>query len=119
SGLRVIECSEAYAVPHGMRLLADLGAEVIKIESPTRPDSSRSGAYPEGQPGKEYWNQGSIHHEQNRNKLSFGLNLQTEEGRGIFRDLIRRSDVLAQIIRPASCATSGSPTRRSARSTPA
>src|SRR5262249_12023717 len=77
AGVRIVECSEAYAVPHGMRLLADLGAEVIKIESPTRPDTSRGGlAYPDGQPSGQYWNQASIHHEPNRNKRNFGLNLQ-------------------------------------------
>jgi crotonobetainyl-CoA:carnitine CoA-transferase CaiB-like acyl-CoA transferase len=101
AGVRILECSEAYAIPWAMRLLADLGAEVIKIESPTRPDTSRGGlAYPDGKPSGEYWNQASIHHEPNRNKRNFGLNLQPAEGKAIFHELIKTVDIFAQNFAP-------------------
>jgi crotonobetainyl-CoA:carnitine CoA-transferase CaiB-like acyl-CoA transferase len=107
TGIRVLECGEAYAVPYATRLLADLGAEVIRIESFTRPDSSRLGAFPDGRPSGEYWNQGAIHHEQNRNKRTFGLNLQIDEGKALLRALIATADIFAQNYAPRVMANLG------------
>jgi crotonobetainyl-CoA:carnitine CoA-transferase CaiB-like acyl-CoA transferase len=107
SGVRVLECGEAYAVPYATRLLADLGAEVIRVESFTRPDSSRIGAFPDGRPSGEYWNQGAVHHEQNRSKRTFGLNLQTDEGKALLRALVAAADIFAQNYSPRVMANLG------------
>jgi crotonobetainyl-CoA:carnitine CoA-transferase CaiB-like acyl-CoA transferase len=74
-------------------LLADLGAEVIKIERPTEPDYVRH--YPPFVDG-----QSAYYHALNRNKRSLALDTQSAEGRDIFFQLIERSDLVLESYRP-------------------
>ncbi len=95
-GIRVIDMTQALAGPFGTRLLGDLGAEVIKIEVPGVGDMSRKFAGP------------SVHGESgyflaiNRNKKSVTLDLRSEKGKEIFRELVKRSDVLCENFRPGT-----------------
>jgi len=75
-------------------LLADMGAEVIKVEPPPAGDDSRQWGPPFIGGISTYFL--SI----NRNKKSLGLNLKTEEGRGILWKLIERADILIENFRP-------------------
>lgn len=94
--LRVIDCGIVQAGPLITRYLGDWGAQVIRIESRNRPDAARTSHYPENKPGKEYWNQGAVFHEQMRNKLSICLELDDPEGVEILKKLMAVSDVFEE-----------------------
>src|SRR5512139_3049505 len=92
-GVRVLECGVYHAGPGGPAILADLGAEVIKIEQPGVGDPIRQaktiGSIDLELPGgRSLFFEGA-----NRNKKSVTLELKTAEGQEVFRRLVSRSDV--------------------------
>lgn len=91
-GIRVLELGTLLAGPFAGRLLADFGAEVIKIEPPDKPDPMR-------QWGKERDGVGLWWPVQSRNKKSITLNLRTEEGQTVFKELAENSDVVIENFR--------------------
>ncbi len=102
-GIRIIEVSVAWAGPVSGNILASLGAEVIKVEPPSRPDTSRGsisplpgGAmmYPNGEPGERPWNRSGSFSERHRNKLSLTLDLTANKGKEMFKKLVVLSDVV-------------------------
>jgi crotonobetainyl-CoA:carnitine CoA-transferase CaiB-like acyl-CoA transferase len=95
-GVRVLDLSRMLAGPYGSMLLADLGAEVIKIEEPAGGDPMRAMGPPFLGPDRESAYFLSI----NRNKKSVALDLETPEGREVFHDLCRVSDVVWENFRP-------------------
>ncbi len=95
AGVRVIDLTAAWAGPLAAGLLADLGAEVIKVEAGVRPDMTRFATRHEAGRGKP-WDIGGWFHQLNRNKLGIALDLRTEEARGLLLDLIRVSDVVVE-----------------------
>jgi crotonobetainyl-CoA:carnitine CoA-transferase CaiB-like acyl-CoA transferase len=95
SGLLVLELTNNWAGPIAGRHLADLGADVIKIELATKP-ATRASHYPGREPGKEHWNRSGYFNEMNRNKRSLSLNLATERGRDLFLRLVRDADVVIE-----------------------
>jgi len=103
-GLRVVDSSYMFAGPYAGAMLADLGAEVIKIEGPARRDFTRGGAFsgllPDNRPGDDPWNQTSTYNLLNRGKKSLVVDLKTDEGREILRDLIVGADVLVENFTP-------------------
>ena len=99
-GIRIIEPGQVWALPYAIAPLAAYGAEVIKIESAGRPDSSRGSPQPDSTVGNEPWNNGGMYHEANRNKLGVSLDLSTERGRKLFKELVSISDVVAQNFPP-------------------
>ena len=82
-GLRVVDFTHIWAGPYCTRILADLGAEVIKVEPPRRGDGGR---------GKGV----GRYHAYSRNKLALAMDLRTGEGRCHIRKLISMSDVVAE-----------------------
>src|SRR5512139_873975 len=99
AGVRVIDCSllsPGATAAH----LADLGAEVIKVEAPEG-DYVRSLTWPiiEGD--------SLLHHHVSRGKKSLTLDLRTESGVAVFRDLVRRADVVIEAMRPGALARRG------------
>ncbi len=92
--LLVVDLSRILSGPTCTMLMADMGAEVIKIEPPPHGDDSRQWGPPFLGGISTYFL--SI----NRNKKSFGLNLKTEEGRQVLWRLIERADVLIENFRP-------------------
>lgn len=107
AGVRVVECGEAYAVPHATRMLADMGADVIKVESRVRPDVARVWPFPNNEPGEAFWNRGAIYHEPNRNKRAITLDLRAAEGVEVFKRLIATADVLCENYTPRVMAQFG------------
>ena len=93
-GVRIVAISQFGAGPYGMMLLADLGAEIIKIEDPASGgDVSRS-----VNPGAR--DQDSLYFQSlNRNNRCITLDLRTDDGRAVFNDLIRVSDGLFSNLR--------------------
>jgi formyl-CoA transferase len=102
AGVRVIDLSVIFAVPYMGALLADLGAEVIKVEAPARLDQTRTdwGGYLDNEPGDDPWNRSGTFHTVNRGKRSLTLDLGTEAGRDVLRRLIADSDVLLDNFTP-------------------
>lgn len=90
AGVRVLDLSRILAGPWCGMVLADLGAEVIKVEHPARGDDTRDWGLRIGNTETAYFN--SV----NRNKRSIGIDLQTPEGQEIVRELAKKSDVLIQ-----------------------
>jgi len=100
SGIRVVDLTRILAGPFCTMLLADMGAEVIKIETPGQGDPLRGqGVIRDGLS----WYFAAF----NRNKKSLTLNLRTEAGRGALARLIETSDVLVENFRPGVLAAMG------------
>lgn len=100
SGIRVIAMEQYMSAPYCSMLLADSGAEVIKIERPGRGDPRRSiPPYVENGLGERVAG-GFIGY--NRNKKSLTLNLREEEGRQVLKDLAKVSDVVVENLRPGA-----------------
>ncbi|MGY2052049.1 CaiB/BaiF CoA transferase family protein [Methylobacterium sp. JK268] len=100
AGLRVIELGHFVAAPFCTRLLADLGAEVIKVEPPGGDPVRQWGRQVEGA-GAPWW---SMHA---RNKRSIVLNLKHPKAVGIVLDLVRGCDALVENFRPGQLAKMG------------
>ncbi len=101
AGVRVIDASHVFAVPYATGLLADLGAEVIKIQAHTRMDvMAGHGPFPENIPGERAWDRVGSLNTVNRGKIGLSLDLTKPEAIEIFRRLVRVSDVLAESFTP-------------------
>lgn len=93
-GLKVIEIGHSVAAPFAAQVLADLGADVLKIENPNGGDDARSW-------GPPFWYGASaVFQTLNRNKSSRALDLKDEDGLATLRGLIAESDVVIQNMRP-------------------
>lgn len=90
AGVRVLDLSRVLAGPMCAMALADLGADVIKVEHPARGDDTRDWGARVGTRNTSYFNSA------NRNKRSITLDLQSPQGAQIARDLAARSDVVIQ-----------------------
>lgn len=88
SGVRVLDLTTSVAGPYATMLLADLGAEIIKIERPGSGDDARAWG-PPFLDGESLWFL-SV----NRNKQSITLDATSEAGRAVLHDLVRASDVV-------------------------
>ena len=95
AGIKVVDLSVMISGPLSAMMLADQGADVIKVESPGVGDMMRHlGSHKNGMTG--------IFALHNRGKRSIGINLKTDEGRGILRRLMEDADVVIQNFRPGA-----------------
>jgi crotonobetainyl-CoA:carnitine CoA-transferase CaiB-like acyl-CoA transferase len=95
AGIRVVEVGNFMAAPFCTLQLADLGADVVKIENPDGGDQTRaSGPFIAGE--------SSAFIRLNRNKRSLALDLKSPRGKEVFRKLARRADVLVENLRPGT-----------------
>ena len=92
-GIRILDLSRLLPGPYCTMLLADFGAEVIKIEEPGRGDYARS--FPPFLKDFGYW-----HLQLNRNKKSVVLDLKSDAGREAFLELAKTADVVVESYRP-------------------
>ncbi len=93
SDIRVLEIGQILAAPYAGMMLGDLGADVIKIESPDGGDNSRK------TPPHFYKGESIYFMALNRNKRSFAIDLKTEDGLRVFYDLVEKSDVVIDNLR--------------------
>ena len=96
TGVRVIEIGSMLAGPFVGRLLGDMGADIIKVEPPGKPDPLRDWAQ-ERYEGRTLW-----WPVQSRNKRCVTLNLRVERGQRLMLELVRRSDVVVENFRPGT-----------------
>jgi crotonobetainyl-CoA:carnitine CoA-transferase CaiB-like acyl-CoA transferase len=99
-GVKVVACSTAQAGTVPYMLMADLGAEVIKIEVPEVGDNSRGSTVLPGLPSTYF-------ETNNRGVKSLTLNLKTAEGREILRKLVATADIFGQNFRPGAAEKNG------------
>ncbi len=99
-GVKVVACSTAQAGTVPYMLMADLGAEVIKIEVPQVGDNSRGSTVLPGFPSTYF-------ETNNRGVKSVTLNLKSEEGRKILRKLVAEADIFGQNFRPGAAEKNG------------
>ncbi len=105
NGLRVIEISEYIAGPSAAMFLAQMGAEVIKIENRDNIGLRTFALGPAAvgyDPNTEGFDQSVPFNYVNNNKLSAQLNIKTEKGREILKSLLKTSDVFVQNLRPGT-----------------
>jgi crotonobetainyl-CoA:carnitine CoA-transferase CaiB-like acyl-CoA transferase len=94
-GVRILDLSRMLAGPYGSMLLADMGAEVIKLEEPDGGDPMRAMGPPFLPDGESAYFLAI-----NRNKKSVAVDLTTPAGREVFFDLVRQADVVWENFRP-------------------
>lgn len=100
AGIRVLDLTQIMAGPYCTMVLGDMGAEVIKIEKIQGGDDSRQmGPYVDGE--------STCFMQINRNKKSVALDLKSEDGLQLFRDLAGRADVIVENFRPGVTASLG------------
>ncbi len=99
-GVKVVACSTAQAGTVPYMLMADLGAEVVKIEVPGVGDNSRGSTVLPGMPSTYF-------ETNNRGVKSVTLNLKTAEGREILRRLVAHADIFGQNFRPGAAEKNG------------
>ncbi len=99
-GVKVVACSTAQAGTVPYMLMADLGAEVIKIEVPNGGDNTRASSVFPGLPS-------TIFETNNRGVKSVTLNLKTAEARAILYRLVARADIFGQNFRPGAAEKNG------------
>ena len=112
---RILDLSRIWAGPYCTKLMADMGAEVIKLESLSVYDSHRGpvnpapgiAAYPESDPGEQPWNRNGWFNCLHMNKYGVSLELTGDEGRRVFDQLVSISDVLIENFRQGSLARLG------------
>jgi crotonobetainyl-CoA:carnitine CoA-transferase CaiB-like acyl-CoA transferase len=100
AGVKVVACSTAQAGTVPYMLMADLGAEVIKIEAPDGGDTSRGNSVLPGMPSTYF-------ETNNRGVNSVTLNLKTPEGQEILRKLVADADIFGQNFRPGAAEKNG------------
>ncbi len=103
-GLRVIDLSQGIAGPYCARLLADLGAEVIKVEPPDGDSTRKLGPFPGDVPDPE---KSGLFIHLNGNKQGVTLDLDSGEGRAALRRLLATADVLIESETPGRTAELG------------
>src|SRR5262245_27894992 len=91
-GVRILDLTRVVAGPFATAVLADLGADVIKVEQPKIGDDYRHGPSPKGETSLSFQNT-------NRGKRSITLDLHKPEGRALFLRLIERADVVVENFR--------------------
>ena len=99
-GVKVVACSTAQAGTVPYLLMADLGAEVIKIEVPGKGDNSRTSSVFPGLPSTYF-------ETNNRGVKSFTLNMKSPESREILHKLVARADIFGQNFRPGAAEKNG------------
>lgn len=108
-GVRVLDLTQVAVGPYAAFLLVSLGAQVIKVESNRRPDTTRGPVkpagemqmkqYPGGEPGERPWNRTAYFNQRNRGKLGITLDFSTPQGKEVFKRLVAICDTVVENFR--------------------
>src|SRR3954466_5817930 len=102
-GILVVDLTRALAGPHAAMMLGDLGARVIKVESPGAGDDTRGWGRPFVEP-EDGDRESPYFLAANRNKESITLDLKDDGDKALLTELLRRADVLLENFRPGTLA---------------
>jgi crotonobetainyl-CoA:carnitine CoA-transferase CaiB-like acyl-CoA transferase len=100
TGIRVLDLTQVYAGPTCTRILADLGAEVIKLEGLQRMDITRNFAVADNNSKDDYWNHGGYFPFRNSGKKSLTLDWSDEQAFELLKRLVPTCDVVAESFTP-------------------
>ncbi len=107
-GVRVLTLEQVHALPWGTSFLADLGAQVIRVESVVHLQDRKSGPFPGGRPSGEWWNEaGNLAYFGARNKQSLCLEVADPRGKEVFLKLAQECDIVTDNFRPGTMARYG------------
>ena len=110
-GVRVLDFSRIWAGPHATKLLADMGAEVIKVESTRAWDPHRmiagSGNLPDGDPGPDPWNRSGWFNTLHQSKYGITVDIHHPWGKAVLEELVAISDVVIENFRAGAMARRG------------
>ncbi len=96
-GIKVVDLSRILAGPWASQMLADMGAEVIKVEQPIKGDDTRHWGPPFIKPAQgDEPAQAAYYHSANRNKHSIAVDITQPQGQQVLKDLIAKADVLIE-----------------------
>ena len=102
-GVRILDFSRIWAGPHATKLLADMGAEVIKVEAVRAWDPHRmivgSGNLPDGERGADPWNRSGWFNTLHMSKLAITAEMRHPKGKAIIEELVSISDVVIENFR--------------------
>ncbi len=102
-GVRVLTLEQVHALPWGTSFLADLGAQVIRVESSAHLQDRKAGPFPDGQPSQEWWNEGgNLAYFGARNKQSLCLEVADPRGKEVFLKLVQECDIVTDNFRPGT-----------------
>jgi benzylsuccinate CoA-transferase BbsF subunit len=102
-GVKVLTLEQVHALPWGTAFLADLGAQVIRIESVEHLQDRKAGPFANGKAGAEWWNEGgNLAYFGTRNKQSLCLEVTQPAGKEIFLKLVKNCDVVTDNFRPGT-----------------
>lgn len=102
-GVRVLTLEQVHALPWGTGFLADLGAQVIRVESVDHLQDRKAGPFPEGKPGEQWWNEaGNLAYYGTRNKQSLCLDVTSPQGKDVFLKLVEKVDIVTDNFRPGT-----------------
>jgi crotonobetainyl-CoA:carnitine CoA-transferase CaiB-like acyl-CoA transferase len=107
AGLKVLDLSRILAGPYAAQTFADLGADVVKVETPHGGDDTRKWGPPFMQNADGSRDDATYFSACNRNKRSVSIDFSTDEGAGLVRDLAAKADILVENFRPGSLAKYG------------
>ena len=99
-GIKIVDLSHVLAAPFCTMVLADLGAEVVKVEPPSGDDSRAFGPFIQEKDRDK--KQSGYFISINRNKRSICVDLKLDEGKEILREMIRKADVVVENYRPTT-----------------
>jgi len=102
-GVKVLTLEQVHALPWGTAFLADMGAQVIRVESAGHLQDRKAGPFPNGKPGLEWWNEGgNLAYFGTRNKLSLCMDVTHPAGKAIFLKLVKQCDIVTDNFRPGT-----------------
>lgn len=102
-GVRVLTLEQVHALPWGTGFLADLGADVIRVESPDHLQDRKAGPFPGGKAGEEWWNEaGNLVYYGTRNKRSLCMDVTHPRGKEAFLKLVEKTDIVTDNFRPGT-----------------
>jgi benzylsuccinate CoA-transferase BbsF subunit len=102
-GVRILTLEQVHALPWGTAFLADLGAQVIRIESVEHLQDRKAGPFVNGKAGPEWWNEGAnLAYFGTRNKQSLCLQVTQPAGKEVFLKLVKNCDVVTDNFRPGT-----------------
>ncbi len=102
-GVRVLTLEQVHALPWGTSFLADLGAQVIRVESSAHLQDRKAGPFPDGRPSQEWWNEGgNLAYFGTRNKQSLCMDVATPQGKEAFLKLAKNCDIVTDNFRPGT-----------------
>ena len=102
-GVKVLTLEQVHALPWGTAFLADMGAQVIRIESAAHMQDRKAGPFPNGKPGAEWWNEGgNLAYFGTRNKFSLCMDVTHPAGKEVFFKMVKQCDIVTDNFRPGT-----------------